>query len=81
MEQRKQEEIEEMKNLIRIHQSVKVVNNKHFKTKTIWDLGQQKMIGEAIEEEADDQEKTIGEYDMRIDKETYNFFKFQEKLQ
>jgi hypothetical protein len=34
------------------------------------------MIGEAVQEDADDQEKKIGEYDMRVDKETYNFFKY-----
>ena len=38
------------------------------------------MIGEPVQGEALDQEKTIGDYDMRLDKETYNFFKNQEKL-
>ena len=46
----------------------------------MWDLGQQKMIGEPVESEALDDERKIGEYDMRLDKETYNFFKNQEKL-
>ena len=70
-----------MKNLVRITQTIKQVNKQYFKTKTVWDLGLQKMIGEAVQEDADDQEKKIGEYDMRVDKETYNFFKMQEKLQ
>lgn len=69
-----------MKNMIRIAQSVKEVNGKHIKTKTIWDLGQQKMIGEPQQSEAIDKEKVIGDYDMRLDKETFNFFKNQEKL-
>lgn len=80
IEQRQQEELEEMKNMIRIAQSVKQVNGKFIKTKTVWDLGQQKMLGEPIQGDALEQEQTIGDYDMRLDKETYNFFKNQEKL-
>lgn len=69
-----------MKNTIRIQQTIKDVNGKCTKIRTVWDLGQQKLIGEPQQGEALDEEKTIGEYDMRLDKETFNYFKNQERL-
>lgn len=49
------------------------------KTKIVEDLGQGKIL-EQVEEEAKDQEKDIGEYNVRLDKETHNFFKTQERI-
>ena len=74
MIEKKALEEEEQKNMVRISQELIQINGKYIYKRITTDLGLKKEI-DKYEGVASDADSETGKYDMKLDKETFNFFR------